>query len=203
MKEWIQIVMTQMGYPGIALLMFAENIFPPIPSELIMPLAGFTAHEPGSGLQVSYVILAGVLGTLAGTMPWYYLGVWLGEDRLRRAIDRYGKWLGMSGADLDRAQQWFYRHGNAAVFWGRLVPGLRTVISLPAGLSQMRLAPFIAYSTLGSAIWIAFLTGAGYALGKNYEVVDEYLAPVSKIVVVVLGLAFAVWIWRKRSRSSS
>lgn len=203
MKEWIQTIMEQMGYVGIAFLMFAENIFPPIPSELIMPLAGFTAHEPGSKLQVSYVVLAGIIGTLAGTMPWYYLGVWLGEDRLRTLIDRYGKWLGLSGTDLDRAQQWFYRHGNSAVFLGRLVPGLRTVISLPAGLSNMPLVPFIAYSTLGSAIWIAFLTGTGYALGKNYEAVEGYLAPVSKIVFGLLVLGFGVWLWRKRSQSSS
>ena len=202
MKDWIQTVMEQMGYLGIALLMAAENIFPPIPSELIMPLAGFTAHQPGSKLQVSYVVLAGIVGTFAGTMPWYYLGVWLGEDRLRKFLDRYGKWLAMSGDDLDRSQRWFYRHGNTAVFLGRLVPGLRTVISLPAGLSQMPLVPFIAYSTLGSAIWISFLTGAGYALGEHYERVEHYLAPVSKIVALLLIGTFCVWFWRRRSRSS-
>lgn len=195
--------MASAGNLGIAFLMFAENIFPPIPSELIMPLAGFTAHtKPESGLTVSSVVIAGLVGTMLGTMPWYYLGVWLGEERLRALADRYGKWVGMTGEDLDRANRWFYRHGNVAVFLGRLVPGLRTVISLPAGIARMRLAPFLAYSTLGSGIWISFLTGAGYVLGKNYELVDKYLAPVSKVVVVVLVLAFGWWLWQKRSNQS-
>ncbi len=203
LKAWIESTMTSAGNLGIAMLMFAENIFPPIPSELIMPLAGFTAHtQPESGLTVSSVIIAGLLGTMLGTMPWYYLGVWLGEDRLRALADRYGKWVGMTGDDLDRANRWFYRHGNVAVFLGRLVPGLRTVISLPAGIARMRLAPFLAYSTLGSGIWISFLTGAGYVLGKNYELVDQYLAPVSKIVVVILVLAFGWWLWQKRGDRS-
>jgi membrane protein DedA with SNARE-associated domain len=104
----------------------------------------------------------------------------------------------MTGEDLDRANRWFYRHGAIAVFLGRLVPGLRTVISLPAGISRMRLAPFLAYSTLGSAIWIMILTGAGYALGQNYELVDQYLAPVSKILVVSLGVTLGLWIWKKK-----
>ena len=199
LKNWIETTMASAGNFGIAVLMFAENIFPPIPSELIMPLAGFTAHtKPESGLTVTSVIIAGVLGTMAGTMPWYYLGVWLGEERLRTLADRYGKWVGMTGEDLDRANRWFYRHGAVAVFLGRLVPGLRTVISLPAGIARMRLAPFLAYSTLGSAIWIALLTGAGYTLGQNYELVDRYLAPVSKIVVVSLAAALGVWIWKKK-----
>ncbi len=197
--------MASAGNFGIALLMFAENIFPPIPSELIMPLAGFTAHtKPESGLTISSVIIAGLLGTMLGTMPWYYLGVWLGEERLRSLADRYGKWVGMTGDDLDRANRWFYRHGNVAVFLGRLVPGLRTVISLPAGISRMRLAPFLPYSTLGSGIWISFLTGAGYILGKNYELVDQYLAPVSKIVVLVVLVAAIVWVVRRlQSQRSS
>ena len=204
LKAWIESTMASAGNLGIAMLMFAENIFPPIPSELIMPLAGFTAHtKPESGLTITSVIIAGLLGTMLGTMPWYYLGVWLGEDRLRVLADRYGKWVGMTGDDLDRANRWFYRHGTVAVFLGRLVPGLRTVISLPAGISRMPLAPFIAYSTLGSGIWIALLTGAGYQLGQNYELVDQYLAPVSKVVVVLLLITFGVWLWRKRSQSSS
>ena len=203
LKAWIESTMASAGNLGIAMLMFAENIFPPIPSELIMPLAGFTAHtKPESGLTITSVIIAGLLGTMLGTMPWYYAGVWLGETRLRDLADRYGKWLGMTGDDLDRANRWFYRHGNVAVFLGRLVPGLRTVISLPAGISRMPLVPFMAYSTLGSGIWISILTGAGYALGQNYELVDQYLAPVSKIVVVTLVLSFGLWLWRKRSKPS-
>jgi membrane protein DedA with SNARE-associated domain len=207
LKTWIESTMASAGNFGIALLMFLENIFPPIPSELIMPLAGFTANtKPESGLTLASVIVAGLFGTMLGTMPWYYLGVWLGEDRLRALADRYGKWVGMTGDDLDRANRWFYKHGNVAVFLGRLVPGLRTVISLPAGISRMPLMPFLLYSTLGSGIWITFLTGAGYVLGQNYELVDQYLAPVSKIVVVLLLIAAIVWIvrrWKDRSSDPS
>jgi membrane protein DedA with SNARE-associated domain len=200
MVEWIKTTMETLGYWGIGLLMFLENIFPPIPSELIMPLAGFTAHS--GKLSVQYVILAGVIGTMAGTMPWYYAGKILGEARLRQLADRYGKWFAISGEDIDRANRWFYRRGAVAVFLGRLVPGLRTVISLPAGISEMRMAPFLAYSTLGSTIWIIFLTMAGYFLGQNYTLVDDYLAPVSKIVLIALIVWFIVWVVRRKNRNS-
>ncbi|MEB3292403.1 MAG: DedA family protein [Synechococcales bacterium] len=199
MVEWIQTTMTTLGYWGIGLLMFLENIFPPIPSELIMPLAGFTAHS--GDLSFQYVVIAGVIGTMLGTMPWYYAGKLLGEERLRQLADRYGKWFAISGDDIDRANRWFYRHGAVAVFLGRLVPGLRTVISLPAGISEMRMAPFLAYSTLGSTIWIIFLTAAGYFLGQNYTLVDEYLAPVSKIVVLILLVWLIVWVVRRKNRN--
>ncbi|MGI0492642.1 DedA family protein [Alkalinema pantanalense CENA528] len=197
MAEWIKNTMEALGYGGIALLMFLENIFPPIPSELIMPLAGFTAHQ--GQLNVQYVVLAGVLGTMVGTLPWYYAGKILGEPRLRRLADRYGKWLGMSGEDIDRANRWFYRHGNITVLICRLVPGVRTVISLPAGISEMPIGSFMFYSTVGTTLWVSLLTYAGYILGSNYERVDEYLAPVSKIVLVGLLLAFGIWLWRKQN----
>lgn len=196
MKEWIADVMGHLGYVGIALLMFLENLFPPIPSELIMPLAGFTAHQGESGLNFQYVVLAGVAGTMLGALPWYYAGRWLGETWLRRQIDRYGRWIGLSGEEFDRAQRWFFRHGNKAVLLGRLVPGIRTLISLPAGISEMRLAPFLVYSTIGSMLWVTFLTGAGYLLGQNYERVDESLGPVSKIVLAGLLVAAGIGIWR-------
>nr|WP_242041850.1 DedA family protein [Alkalinema sp. FACHB-956] len=196
MAEWIKSTMEALGYGGIALLMFLENLFPPIPSELIMPLAGFTAHE--GRLNFQYVVLAGVLGTMVGTLPWYYAGKILGEPRLRVLADRYGKWLGMSGEDIDRANHWFYRHGNVTVLLCRLVPGVRTVISLPAGISEMPIGSFMLYSTVGTTLWVSLLTYAGYILGSNYELVDQYLAPVSKIVLVVVLLAFGVWLWRKQ-----
>lgn len=205
MAEWITQIMTSLGYLGIGLLMFLENLFPPIPSELIMPLAGFTVARG----QMSFVpaVAAGVIGTMLGALPWYYIGVYLGEDRLKRWLDRYGKWLGISSSDIDKAQRWFYRHGTKAVFFGRLVPGVRTLISLPAGFSRMRFGSFLIYSTLGTLGWTLLLTGAGYLLGDNYELVDEYLAPVSKIVLGLIAVAFIVWLVRhrqaRRSRSRS
>jgi membrane protein DedA with SNARE-associated domain len=201
MAEWITQIMTSMGYWGIGLLMFLENLFPPIPSELIMPLAGFTI---GQG-KMSFVpaVAAGVIGTMLGALPWYYIGKYLGEARLKNWINHYGKWIGISGEEIDKTQRWFYRHGPKAVFFGRLVPGVRTLISVPAGFSQMRLAEFLIYSTLGTLAWTLLLTFAGYLLGDNYELVDEYLGPVSKIVLGLILIAGLVWLvqYRKKRRN--
>lgn len=196
MAEWITQIMTSLGYVGIGLLMFLENLFPPIPSELIMPLAGFTVAQG----QMAFVpaVTAGVVGTVLGALPWYYIGVYLGENRLKGWIDRYGKWLGISSEEIDKAQRWFYRHGTKAVFFGRLVPGIRTLISLPAGFSRMRFGTFLIYSTLGTVAWTLLLTGAGYLLGDNYEVVEQYLGPVSKIVLGLLLAGIIFWWVRQR-----
>lgn len=198
MTEWITNTMNSLGYLGIGLLMFAENLFPPIPSELIMPLAGFTVAQ--GKMNFSYAVLAGVIGTVLGAIPWYYAGKILGEERLKSLADNYGKWLGISGADIEKSRRWFYKHGNKAVFLGRLVPGIRTFISIPAGLSCMPVAPFIAYSTLGTLIWVGLLTYAGYALGSKYELVDEYLAPVSKIVLAILVIGFIIWVVKRNKK---
>jgi len=198
MVEWITSTMTSMGYVGIALLMFAENLFPPIPSELIMPLAGFTVAQ--GKMDFVLAVVAGLLGTMLGALPWYYAGKLLGEDRLKSLADQYGKWITVSSRDIDKADNWFDRHGSKAVFLGRLVPGIRTIISLPAGLSEMHLVPFLIYSTIGSALWIFGLTYAGYLLGDNYDLVDEYLGPISKIVLATLIIGFAIWVGRRMMR---
>ncbi|HEY9739549.1 MAG TPA: DedA family protein [Coleofasciculaceae cyanobacterium] len=190
--------MTSMGYVGIALLMFAENLFPPIPSELIMPLAGFTVAQGKMNLVLA--VVAGLVGTMLGALPWYYAGKLLGEERLKSLADKYGKWITLSSRDIDKADNWFDRHGAKAVLFCRLVPGVRTLISLPAGLSEMSLVPFLIYSTIGSALWIFALTYAGYLLGDNYDRVDEYLGPVSKIVLVILLIWFALWVGKRMMR---
>ncbi|MEG4226435.1 DedA family protein [Microcoleus sp. N9_B2] len=195
MVEWITNTMQSMGYLGIGLLMFLENLFPPIPSELIMPLAGFTASK--GDMQLAPAIAAGTIGTVLGALPWYYAGKLLSEERLRDLADKYGKWIAVSGADINKANRWFTRHGNKAVFLCRLVPGVRTLISLPAGINNMPLIPFLAYSTGGTILWVSFLTLAGYKLAENYERVDEYLAPVSKIVVVIVVIGFILWVIKK------
>jgi membrane protein DedA with SNARE-associated domain len=198
MVEWITSTMSSLGYWGIGLLMFLENLFPPIPSELIMPLAGFTIAQ--GKMEFAPAIFAGVMGTVIGALPWYYAGKILGEQRLKSLSDRYGKWLTISSKDITKAIGWFDKHGNKAVFFGRLVPGIRTLISLPAGIGRMSLLPFLLYSTLGTILWVSLLTYAGYALGNNYELVEEYLAPVSKIVLLILVAAFIIWIVKKRNR---
>jgi membrane protein DedA with SNARE-associated domain len=198
MKEWVIETMSSLGYVGIGLLMFLENLFPPIPSELIMPLAGFTAAQ--GKMQLLPAITAGVIGTVLGAFPWYYLGKVVSEERIKGWADRYGKWLGISGADIDKANRWFDRHGKKAVLLCRMVPGVRTLISLPAGINAMPMLPFLLFSTIGTILWVTFLTMAGYFLGNNYELVDKYLDPISKIVAVTLVIALIIWIIRKRTK---
>ena len=199
MQEWILNTMNSLGYLGIGLLMFAENLFPPIPSELIMPLAGFTVAK--GGMNFTLAVLAGVVGTILGALPWYYAGKLVGEERLKHLADKYGKWITVSSEDIDKATRWFNRYGNKAVLFGRLVPGIRTLISLPAGLSEMPIVPFLIYSTLGTTAWVMLLTFLGFMLGENYELVDEYLGPVSKIVLLILIVAFIAWLVIKQQKA--
>jgi len=198
MTEWITNTMTALGYLGIGLLMFLENLFPPIPSELIMPLAGFTVAQ--GKMNFFLAVLAGVAGTMLGALPWYYAGNLLTEQRLRRLADRYGKWVALSSKDIDKANHWFNRHGTKTVLFCRLVPGVRTIISLPAGVSRMPIALFLIYSTVGTTLWVTLLTAAGYFLGNNYRLVEAFLEPVSKVVLLMLIVAFTLWVIRKRRR---
>jgi membrane protein DedA with SNARE-associated domain len=198
MTEWITNTITSLNYVGIGLLMFLENLFPPIPSELIMPLAGFTVAK--GKMELVPVILAGVIGTILGALPWYYVGKLVGEDNLKRLADKYGKWISISSRDIEKADKWFDKHGEKAVLLCRLVPGVRTLISLPAGMSGMALVPFLIYSTIGTLLWVSLLTFAGYTLGDNYELVEEYLSPVSKVVFVILVVAFGLWIVSKNKK---
>jgi len=201
LATWVVHIMTTMGYWGVGLLMFMENLFPPIPSELIMPLAGFTVAK--GEMNFTLVVLVGVIGTMLGALPWYYGGKFLGEERLRKLADRYGRWIAVSGKDIDKANLWFNQHGGRAVLFCRLVPGVRTIISLPAGISSMPIIPFLLYSTLGTTVWICLLTGLGYFLGSNYTLVDQYLGPVSKIVLFSLLGLFVFWVIRRQQKSRS
>ena len=201
LAEWIPNIMNQLGYWGIGLLMFLENLFPPIPSELIMPLAGFTVFK--GQMDFVLVIIAGVVGTILGAFPWYYIGKFISEERLEHLADKYGKWISVTSKDIKKANNWFNEHGGKAVFFCRLVPGVRTLISLPAGINDMPLIPFTIYSTLGTTIWVTFLTFLGYKLGDHYELVDQYLGPVSKIVLAIIVISFILWVVRKQMRRSS
>ncbi|HVK96038.1 MAG TPA: DedA family protein [Noviherbaspirillum sp.] len=191
MFDFIVDLVTHSGYLGVFLLMAAENIFPPIPSELIMPLAGFVAAR--GDMNMVMVIIAGTLGSVLGTMPWYYAGKLLGADRLRRLSDRYGKWLTVSPQDVDQALLTFARYGRAAIFFGRLVPAIRTLISIPAGIARMPLANYLAYTTVGSLIWTALLACAGFVLESQYARVADYVDPVSKLVVLAV---IATYVYR-------
>lgn len=200
MQEWITNTMNSLGYVGIGLLMFLENLFPPIPSELIMPLAGYTATFPDTQIQVIPAIAAGVIGTILGAIPWYYAGLLLGQQRLQALAARYGKWIGISEKDLEKSVNWFQKHGSTAVLLGRMVPGIRTLISVPAGITKMPLIPFFLYSTIGTIGWVTLLTYAGYFLGKNYKLVEDYIDVITKVVVFGVLIAIISFIGYRLSK---
>jgi membrane protein DedA with SNARE-associated domain len=195
-----------MGYGAIFAAMFLENLFPPIPSELIMPLGGFYVHQ--GQLALIPVVLAGLIGTVLGALPWYGIGRLINEERLEQWLERHGRWIGISSQDLHRTRTWFNRYGTALVFWGRLVPGIRTLISVPAGIELMPITPFLIWTTAGSLIWTLLLTLAGMALGEGYANVELWIEPVAKaikvllvIAVVAAGLWLGLRTWKKRNSS--
>ncbi|HWU97754.1 MAG TPA: DedA family protein [Oxalicibacterium sp.] len=191
MFDSITDIVSQSGYLGIFLLMLAENVFPPIPSELIMPLAGFVAAR--GELDIVLVILSGTAGSVVGALPWYYAGALFGKDRLKWMASRVGRLMTVSPGDIDMASSWFERHEGMAVFFGRLIPAIRTLISVPAGIVRMSMLPFLAYSTIGSLIWTTLLAVTGFLLESQYELVEEYVDPLSKAVVLTV---VAVYVYR-------
>lgn len=196
MSDWIARTVETLGYPGIALLMFLETVFPPIPSEFIMPLAGFAAAQGRLGLAGA--ILAGTLGSVLGALALYGLARAVGKVRLARFADRYGRALGVRGAEVERADAWFERRGPLAVLVLRVVPGLRSLVSLPAGVSGMALPLFVVLTAFGTAAWSALLTAAGYVLGAQYPLVERWLGPVGPVVFVGLLLAVVAWALLRR-----
>lgn len=191
MFDWIAALIERIGPWGVGLLMFLENVFPPIPSELIMPLAGFNAAQGRMSLWAA--LLAGTIGSLAGASLWYFVGRAIGAGRIRRLARRHGRWLTLSVADIDRAQAWFDRRGMLAVLLGRLLPAIRTLISIPAGLARMPFPKFLAWSAIGTALWTTALGLAGYLLEAGYARVEGWINPVSTLIVAVIVIAY---VWR-------
>ncbi|MBO0350866.1 DedA family protein [Phormidium pseudopriestleyi FRX01] len=196
MLDWITNTITAFNYWGIALLMFLENIIPPIPSELIMPLAGFTVTQ--GKLTFWGVVVAGTIGSLLGALPWYYVSRRLGENQLKRWIDKYGKWLNLTNEDIDKSQDSFRKYGAAVVLFGRLIPGIRTFISVPAGLQKMPWLEFLGFSLIGSLCWNLLLTYAGFMLGQNFGLVEKFLGPVAAVVLLGLALFLIVWVVQRK-----
>lgn len=196
MFDWVIGIIESWGYPGVFFLMLAENVFPPIPSEVIMPLAGFLAGK--GDMSLTMVLIVGTLGSVLGTLFWYYIGIWIGEERLKRLAARHGRWLTVSPSDIDGAKEWFVKHGAMAVFFGRMIPAIRTLISVPAGLARMPMPKFLAYTVAGSALWTTLLALAGLLLHENYARVESFINPISKLVlVVVVGLyIYRVITWK-------
>lgn len=191
MTQWVINLVAEAGYWGVFVLMVLENIFPPLPSELIMPLAGYACAK--GQLQLAPTIAAGTFGSVTGALPWYWGARLLGRARLEAVIGRAGPWLGLERQDLARADAWFMRAGAFAVLVGRLVPGVRTLISAPAGLFAMSMPLFLLLTSLGSLAWVSLLTGAGYVLEAHYHQVGAWIDP---IAFAVLSLAVFAYIWR-------
>jgi membrane protein DedA with SNARE-associated domain len=192
--DWVRNTVSSGGYPALAGLILAENLFPPIPSELILPLAGFYVGQGEMAFLLA--VLAATIGSLAGALILYAIARFGG----RKLVLRFGKVLRVKERDLDKADDWFDRHGGWVVLGGRLVPGARSLVSIPAGLSEMPIVKFTALTTLGSTAWNAALIGAGWALGEHYEKVGGIVGPASTVVVAAIACAIAALVVRAYRR---
>ena len=184
-------VIAKFGVWGVFFLMLLENLIPLIPSELILPMAGFQAAR-GQFDPVSAVLLA-TAGSSIGGAAWYAIGRWVGLERFNALSERHGRWLPVSRSELERSRDWFMRWGAAAVFIGRTLPGVRGVICIPAGIIKMRFSRFLAWSTAGALIWSGALVTAGYVLHDHYASVSTLLNPVAD---TFLGLSLALYLFR-------
>lgn len=197
MADWVIDTIGRLGYAGIALLMLAENLFPPLPSELIMPFAGFLAAR--GDLHPVLVVAAGAFGSVVGALPWYWIGRKVGAERLKSLAQRHGRWIALTPGEIDRGRKLFERRGAIVLVFGRLVPTLRTVVALPAGMARMGIVPFVLWTLLGSLTWTSLLTLAGYLLESQYERIGKWLNPVSTGIFAVIVVWYVLRVIRHRS----
>jgi membrane protein DedA with SNARE-associated domain len=202
-NDWAQAVISTLGYPGLGFIMFLENVFPPIPSEIVLPLAGSLTLD--GTFNMIGVTLVGAFGSVLGAYFFYGLGKWFDERRVRILLQRYGRWFMLAEEDLDRALEWFGHYGEYVIFFGRMVPIVRSVISVPAGLASMNLMRFSLYTAVGTALWSFILAFAGRLLGQNWPRVTEFVGNYEHLVLiaaVLLLLAFVLnRLWRRRNPS--
>lgn len=198
MEQWIISVMDNYGYFGIFMLILLENIFPPVPSEVVLTAGGFMTST--TSLTVWGVILSATAGSVAGAVMLYGLGLLLDVERLEQIIDKHGNWLRLKKADIYKADSWFDRFGVFAVFIGRLIPLVRSLISIPAGMSNMKFVLFLAFTTAGTLIWNTVLVYIGRAVGENREEILEQLGIYSNVVYVLLfaGALIGLWLFMKK-----
>ena len=195
MAQWVLDVLSALGYLGLALLLIAENLFPPIPSEIVLPLAGFLVSR--GDLNLWGAIVASTVGSVLGAVILYSLGRWGG----RRFVLRYGSWLYVDEDRLERAEGWFRHYGDALVLFARVVPVARSIVSIPAGTAKMPMVRFVVLTSVGSAIWNSLLIGAGMVLGANWSMVQNWVGSYSN-VVLVLAAAGAAYLVLRHFRNS-
>ena len=211
LANWVQDVINQFGYFGVALLVVIENIFPPIPSEIVLPFAGFVAQQGSAGVaqsdtSVIGMMIAATIGSVVGALILYVISSAIGPERLRAFVQRFGRWFGVKQTDLLRAEAWFDRRSFVAVLVGRCVPLSRSIVSIPAGFRRMKLTSFILLTAVGSAVWNIALIGAGAILGDQWERVGEYVGVFQWLVIgaiLVLLVRFVYSKLQNRRRQNS
>ena len=196
MSDWIIRLIEQSGYLGVAFLMFLETVFPPIPSELIMSVAGVAAGQ--GKLNYWLVVASGTAGAMLGNILWYLAARALGIHRLEPIIRRWGRWITMSWAEVKQAERWFQLHGTFFVFLGRLLPTVRSLVSIPAGLLKMSFRRFLFASIFGTTAWTALLAYAGFKLGEKYTDIEKILGPAANAILVVLIAGYVYRVWTHR-----
>ncbi|MGC1211636.1 MAG: DedA family protein, partial [Micromonospora sp.] len=189
---WVAGVIDSMGALGVALLVALESIVPPIPSEIVLAMAGYLSAE--GRFNVVLIVLAATVGSLVGALVLYWLGLVLGEERLKRWLDHLPL---VDRDDLEQADRWFERHGRWAVLFGRVVPVVRSLVSVPAGANRMPIGEFLLLTTVGSGVWNALIVGLGYALGSQWQQVDTYSNWFNYAIFLVFGIMIASWVTKK------
>lgn len=206
-NEWALRIIGTLGYPGLGLVMLLENVFPPIPSEIVLPLAGWLTLGEDAKFTLLGVTIVGALGSVAGAYFFYGIGRWFDERRVRYLLQRFGKWFMLSESDLDTTLDWFERYGEYVIFFGRMVPIVRSLISVPAGLAKMNIPRFTVYTAIGTALWSFLLAFAGRLLGESWPIVSEIINQYEHVVLIlgVLAVAgfFGYRFWQRRKAGSS
>ena len=207
LATWVQDVINQFGYFGVALLVIVENVFPPIPSEIVLPFAGFVAQQGSSAAQsdtsVIGMMIAATIGSVVGALILYFVSAAIGPDRLRAFVENFGKWFGVKSSDLVRAEAWFDRRSSLAVLVGRCVPLIRSIVSIPAGFRRMKLSSFVVLTAIGSAVWNIALIGAGAVLKDQWDVVGDYVGVFQWVVVAAIIVVLAKFVLSRIKRRNT
>lgn len=197
LTDWVNSVIDAIGYLGVALLVALENVFPPIPSEVVLPAAGSWAKEHGGVFPVVVMIIASTAGSVAGAWILYLFAGWIGRDRLKALVERRGKWFGLKVKDIDRAEAWFDAREYQAVLICRCVPLVRSLVSIPAGFSEMPKVRFTLYTAIGSAIWNTALIVFGYVAYANRDTLESVIGYVQYVVIALIVLAVGWFLWKR------